>query len=258
MGNKKSSNKGYAENSTCGKAMINPITYKRDVLVQVWVQSRYLVALDQWLDHGGVNLRHLSDIINESIEQIIKSLLDNEEISSLMACQNARDFLQFKYRISLDGNRGQRNALHNLHLDSKIKPRKNEWEDNGSFNEYRSIGSDEEWEKGREMAEKDRAKVTMEKEIEGKKVLDRLKQEPDSIINISLDQLKEVDEKIKVNVDEIEIEIELEPKPVLNKLKMSESEMQAKAREIKQKEIDQEKINQQMMSVPKGGIKNEE
>ena len=40
----------YKEDSTRGSSLINPLNYKGDVLVQVWVDSRVLATLCRWLD----------------------------------------------------------------------------------------------------------------------------------------------------------------------------------------------------------------
>lgn len=159
----------YIEDSTVGKSVLNPITYKRDVFVQVWIQSRYLAILDQWLEDGGIRNKYMAGIVNKTIEQVINSLMESGEIKNLLTCQGARDYLEFKFNTKLNiANRGKKNILHNLHLDSR-----NSRNQDVSVN-YKPAISDEEWERIQERIkeEDEKERINQKKKI-GEK-LDKL------------------------------------------------------------------------------------
>lgn len=111
----------YKEDSTRGKnPRIDPKSYKPDVLVQVWVEARKLVMLNQWLDKNGFSTRFMSEIVRNTIDVVVDQLLLTGEVEKIEFNQIARDILQHRYnRDNLNPRgRGDRNVVHNLHLDN--------------------------------------------------------------------------------------------------------------------------------------------
>jgi len=105
------------EDSTKGKARIMPVNYKGDVLVQAWIDARKLAVLSIWLDKG-YETKHLSDLIKFTVDELVSQLVETGIVEKIEFSKDARDLLMMKYRAQLNpGGRGERNALHNLHLD---------------------------------------------------------------------------------------------------------------------------------------------
>ena len=110
----------YAEDSTKGKALINPKTYKRDAYVQFWCDSRILAMLSNWLDKEDYPTRFMSEVLYRSLEIMVDNLIDNGMVDKIEFCQEARELLVRKYRINLNPNdKGMKNVSHNLHLDER-------------------------------------------------------------------------------------------------------------------------------------------
>jgi hypothetical protein len=113
-----------AEDSTKGKAIINPKTYKGDSCIQVWLERRRLAMLSVWLDSNGVNTRFISDVVRESLNVLCEIIVSNGqgvEIDTI----TAGNILESKYRANLNsGGRGMKNLSHNLILeDRKVEAR---------------------------------------------------------------------------------------------------------------------------------------
>lgn len=108
----------YKEDSTRGRALIKPRSYKGDALVQCWVDSRVVATLSNWLDNYGRVTRSLADVLKFTLEEVVQQLDDAGIIERVQTTDEARAILRAKYRASLNpGGRGKRNLLHNLHLD---------------------------------------------------------------------------------------------------------------------------------------------
>ena len=69
----------YKEDSTKGNSLINPLNYKGDVLVQVWVDSRVLATLCGWLDDKGTYTRYMSQVVRRPLEVLV-DLLDRKSV----------------------------------------------------------------------------------------------------------------------------------------------------------------------------------
>lgn len=112
----------YVENSTKGSSRIEPRTYKRDVLMQVWMQSRHLATLLKWLDSSGVLIRFRSEIVQVVIEQVLHHLVDSGEVEMIEFAEGARVMLENRFgAASNPSGRGEKNVYHNLTLDSRRK-----------------------------------------------------------------------------------------------------------------------------------------
>lgn len=112
--------KPYAEDSTKGQSMINPLNYKGDVLVQVWVDSRVLATLCRWLDKNDCHSRFMSQVVRRPLEVVADMLVSNREVEMVDSTTEARDMLERRFGVDLNrGGRGSKNVMHNLALDDR-------------------------------------------------------------------------------------------------------------------------------------------
>lgn len=113
------------EDTTKGKSYIMPRTYKQDVLVQVWLESRELATFSLWLDSIGCRTRFLSEVVRESLKLLMGDLIESGEVNMIEDTAEARELLEGIYRVNLNrGDKGKKNALHNLVLSDRIASRK--------------------------------------------------------------------------------------------------------------------------------------
>ncbi len=110
----------YAVDSTKGSSMINPLNYKGDVLVQVWVDSRVLATIVRWMDLKGNYPRFMSQGVRRPLEVLTGFLVDNNEVEMIDDTAEARVFLTRRFNIDLNrGGRGEKNVAHNLTLSNR-------------------------------------------------------------------------------------------------------------------------------------------
>ena len=110
------------EDSTKGNAKMMPVNYKGDVLAQVWLDARKLAVLSEWLDKGGYNTRHLSEVIKFTVDEVVEQIVEAGLVSKIEFTGDAREMLTMKYRTELNpSKRGMRNVVHNLRLDDLRK-----------------------------------------------------------------------------------------------------------------------------------------
>ena len=109
--------KPYAEDSTRGGSIINPLNYKGDVLVQVWVDSRVLATLCGWLDEKGTYARYMSQVVRRPLEVLVDLLANSGDATLIDNTVEARNLLEKRFGIDLNrGGRGTKNAMHNIEL----------------------------------------------------------------------------------------------------------------------------------------------
>lgn len=107
----------FKEDSTKGSSRVIPKTYKGDVFVQVWLDSRKLATLSNWLDSNSAFTKFMSDVVRESLNILVRHLVEVEAAHLIDDTSYARDMLRTKYRVNLNqGNRGLKNAFHNIKL----------------------------------------------------------------------------------------------------------------------------------------------
>ena len=107
----------YATDSTRGRSLMRPETFKNDVTVQVWLESRYLATLSEWLDSSGERPRFLSEVVRAGVEGLVSGLVSNGQVDMIEDTQIAREMLERKFKVNLNvRNRGKKNAFHNLLL----------------------------------------------------------------------------------------------------------------------------------------------
>ena len=119
-------------------SILNPVTFKGDALVQVWMDSRELATISEWLDKTGSHTRFLSEVVKDGLHILCEELVDDGEVSMVEDTLEARHMLEDKYRICLnpktskanprltgerDSRRGEKNALHNIVLSERLRER---------------------------------------------------------------------------------------------------------------------------------------
>lgn len=111
----------YVEDSTKGKSLMRPEKFKGDVLVQVWMDSRVMATLSNWLDESGDRTRHMSEIVKGILEAVTEQVVNSGDTEMIEDTSKARDILRFKYRVNLNpSERGMKNVLHNQILTDRI------------------------------------------------------------------------------------------------------------------------------------------
>lgn len=113
----------YKEDSTRGKAMVLPRTYKGDSYVQVWLDRRKLAVLSLWLDRNEMRTRFMSDVVRMALDQLYEHLISSGTMNE-MSTVAAGNLLEMKYKVDLNPRgRGHRNLLHNMVLSENVEER---------------------------------------------------------------------------------------------------------------------------------------
>jgi len=112
--------KEYAVDSTRGSSLINPMNYKGDVLVQVWIDSRVLATVTRWMDEKGNYPRFMSQAVRRPLEVLVEFLVNNGEVKMTDDTAEARKFLIRRFNVALNrGGRGEKNVVHNITLSDR-------------------------------------------------------------------------------------------------------------------------------------------
>jgi len=110
----------YKTDSTKGSSLINPVNYKGDVLVQVWIDSRVLATITSWMDGNGNYPRFMSQAVRRPLEVLAGFLVDNDEVRMIDDTAEARKMLERRFNVELNrGGRGKKNVVHNLVLSDR-------------------------------------------------------------------------------------------------------------------------------------------
>jgi hypothetical protein len=110
----------YKEDSTKGNSIINPLNYKGDVLVQVWVDSRVLATLSRWLEDHGTYTVHMSQVVRRPLEVLVDLLVNSGDATLIDSTIDARELLSRRYGVDLNrGGRGTKNIMHNMTLSMR-------------------------------------------------------------------------------------------------------------------------------------------
>lgn len=108
--------------STKGRSYLhNPQTPKKDIYVQLWVESRMLATLSRWLDDKEmIGTRYMSEAVRIPLEMLVEHLVKSGQVELVESFREARDILRMKYHVKLnDGDRGLKNVLHNDILEER-------------------------------------------------------------------------------------------------------------------------------------------
>ena len=112
----------YKEDSTKGGSLMVPVSYKGDVLVQVWMDSRVLATISQWLDTERNYTRFLSEVVKSAMQILCNHIVETEVVKMIDDTVDARTLLEAKYRVNLNPEgRGLKNKLHNITLSERRK-----------------------------------------------------------------------------------------------------------------------------------------
>lgn len=111
----------YREDCTDGRySVLNPVRFKGDALVQVWMDSRELATVSEWLDKDSNRTRFLSEVVKEGIHILCENIVESGEVKMIEETAEARALLEDKYEINLNPNgRGEKNVFHNQILSER-------------------------------------------------------------------------------------------------------------------------------------------
>jgi len=101
---------------------LNPKSFKKDMTVQAWMDSRYIATLSRYLDEE-YRTKYLSEVLQEGIRILVDSLVKAGKVKMIEGSDEARDELEWKYRIDLRKyfRRGAKNAVHNDVLTERVR-----------------------------------------------------------------------------------------------------------------------------------------
>lgn len=160
----------FARDKTSGNSVLDPISYKKDVPVQAWVDSRDIATLSEWLDMKG-RTKYLSEVVQEGLRILVNHLVETRVINKVESTAKARELIEWKYRINLGrSKRGRRNALHNQVLTDRLS--RGEIESKCKDEDLELVG-----EIGGEVSEKDKHLLSREKQEELLDIYKKLEQE---------------------------------------------------------------------------------
>ena len=112
--------KPYKRDSTEGDSVLDPLNYKGDVLVQLWIDGRVLATLSSWLDSQGIYTRHLSEVTRLPLKYMVDMLVGQGDVNMIDDTAEARLYLHRKYGVKLNTEgRGRKNVIHNMALSDK-------------------------------------------------------------------------------------------------------------------------------------------
>lgn len=104
----------YKSNATKGSSILDPQEYKRDCVVQLWIDARILSGLVDWLESHDNYPRTLSEVVRNPLEILVEHLQQTEELKLTDDTAEARTRLQKRFRVNLNPRgKGKKNALHN-------------------------------------------------------------------------------------------------------------------------------------------------
>ena len=261
---------GYSKDSTKGNAIMDPVSYKGDMVINCWVDSRLIAMLSNWLDSEEIRTAHMSEVIKISLEELVNILIENNKTRKIELCQEARDILEFKYRATLNpGNRGRRNLLHNLQLDARRMERGSGLgfmkESDLQGVDYKPIISDEEWDRAQERIKEEEKKEAREQRKEFRQRLSEAGAETGKeFVNGEAEVLFKQPERTVdfsrgvIDMDESGGDKDEESTTNSNDScqirKMTDEEVLEKEKDIKLREEKQKEVNDLMMSAPKSGL----
>lgn len=209
------------EDETRGNAAINPVRYKKDIPVQVWMESRYLATLSEWLDKSE-RTRRLSEVVQKGIEILVDHLVMSDQIKMVDDSVAARDMLVYKYGIKIRdtyGARGRNNRIHNAVLTERRRELGERIDYNvASGADYKKKVLEEEWgmpfeealRKGEElrkrrMEEEEREKVVIPSDPNLETVIHRPTKHDGVVIETSDSNNNNVDEVVQSDTaDDVE------------------------------------------------------
>lgn len=113
-------------------------SYRKDILIQVWVDSRKLATFTKWYfkkelalkvkgegedKSRGLKINTVPELATCIIDELNKKLVEKNEVEEVKFCYEAREILNRELEIPNVSNnkRKERNLFYNLQLDRKIK-----------------------------------------------------------------------------------------------------------------------------------------
>jgi hypothetical protein len=117
---------------TRGSGPIDPVTYKKDAIVQLWMDSRHLATLCEWLEGAnGIKCEGVSMVIQMAMQLVCENLHAQGYDRVFERTVDARQYLKIRFPKKNFNicDRGKKNLTHNLTLDTykdgkKVDPHK--------------------------------------------------------------------------------------------------------------------------------------
>lgn len=110
----------YKVDSTSGGSLINPVNYKGDVMVQVWMDSRVLATICRWMENEGEIPRFLSHVVRIPLEMLADHLVEDGKVEMVDDTLEARILLEGRFHVNLNkGRKGMKNLMHNVTLSGR-------------------------------------------------------------------------------------------------------------------------------------------
>lgn len=111
---------------TKGASRIDPEEFKNDSLVQVWMDSRVLATMSNWLmEEESIDCRFLSEVVRDSVQQLCMLLVENGRVEFVEDTNEAKGLLYQKFRTKFNrGGRGKKNLLNNQLLSENVHRQK--------------------------------------------------------------------------------------------------------------------------------------
>lgn len=197
----------YKEDSTKGSSLIQPLNYKGDVMVQVWIDARILATLTRWMEGAAEYPRFMSEIVRRPLEVMVESLVEHGEVEIVDDTAEARAMLERRYRVVLNkGGRGGKNILHNQVLSSqrgelseRLRRERRSVDDvvepqhtvRTQMRGSEEVTSEEEYQEIRLKIQRERHEEFVrnrDEQIKGMKDAGRIVEEPSKVIDRSVDQ----------------------------------------------------------------------
>lgn len=93
--------------------------YKKDSLVQAWIDRRYLATIINWLHKKGESPRSLSEILKMAVENLTQAATSGEyKVEFVELTEDAHTIIDSCLRVNLNrGGRGLKNLRQNTMID---------------------------------------------------------------------------------------------------------------------------------------------
>jgi len=91
--------------------------YKRDALVQAWIDRRQLATIINWMLRRGRNPLHLSEVLKLAVDELTKKAVA-EGARFVELTEDAHNIINNCFRVNLNrGGKGLQNFRYNVRVD---------------------------------------------------------------------------------------------------------------------------------------------
>lgn len=94
------------------------VYYRKDALVQSWIDRRHIATLIKWMESQGIQPRYMSEVLNTAISSLVEALISQGRTTRVQFTQEADKIIDRSIKTSLNpSGRGRKSYQHNLELD---------------------------------------------------------------------------------------------------------------------------------------------